>query len=203
MTLGAKTYLEHLRAYVNDDYVMDDGSKGEVVLTEKYFRAQDVKPQKRKVKLVLPGPGMAFKLDHDDFDTRENKSKPALFHFLDDQAKPWSKRCDFVVFYVEGKSFRADCIEFKSKSLTASKIVPQLDAGACWVHSLKRTVEHYTSYKRRIRIRKFVFADNDNPGNYLGSNRQLSADPSVRYYHFDEVNGQEIADLENSSEHYV
>jgi hypothetical protein len=199
MTLAAGTYFEHLKAYVNSDYVMHNGADGKIVLTEKYFRPEDVKPQERKIELLLPGSGMAFKLDHDDFDTKKKKSKPALFHFLDDNAKPWSKRCDFVVFYVNGRSFHADCIEFKSKSLTAEKIVPQLRAGMCWVTSLKRTIDQYTGDNRKIRLRKFVFADNENPGAYLDANRQLNADPSIRYYHFDEVNGLSLAALHNTS----
>ncbi len=199
MTLVASTYFEHLKAYVNSEYVMHDGAGGSVVLTENYFRPEDVKPQTRRIELLLPGAGMAFKLDHDDFDTHKKKNKPPLFHFLDDTSKPWSKRCDFVVFYVNGRAFHADCIEFKSKSLTAEKIVPQLRAGMCWVSSLKRTIEHYTGDSRRIRLRKFVFAENDNPEAYLEANRQLKADPSIRYYHFDEVNGQSLTALQNAS----
>jgi hypothetical protein len=199
MSLAAATYFQHLKAYVNDDYVVHDGAGGKVVLTEAYFRPEDVKPQVRKVELQIPGVGMAFKLDNDDFEQSTKKVKPALFHFLDDTAKPWSKRCDFVVFYVRQRSFHADCIEFKSKSLTADKIVPQLRAGACWVNTLKLTIEHYTGDKRRIRLRKFVFADNANPDAYLDANRQLMADPSIRYYHFDEVQGQALDGLQNSS----
>lgn len=199
MTLAAATYFEHLKAYVNSDYVIHDGSHGMVVLTERYFRPEDRRPKERRIELLLPGPGMAFKLDQDDFDTGKRKRKPALFHFLDDNAKPWSKRCDFVIFYVNGRAFCADCIEFKSKSLTADKIVPQLKAGVCWVTSLKRTIEHYTGDKRKIRLRKFVFAENENPGPYIDGNRQLNADPSIRYYHFDEVQCQSLADLHNTS----
>lgn len=199
MTLAAGTYFEHLKAYVNSKYILHDGTGGKVVLTEKFFRPEDVKPQERKIELLLPGAGMAFKLDHDDFETSKKKVKPPLFHFLDDTAKPWSKRCDFVIFYVNGRAFHADCIEFKSKSLAAEKIVPQLKAGACWVHSLKRTIEHYTGDKRRVRLRKFVFAENENPSPYIDGNRQLTADPSIRYYHFDEVNGQSLIDLANTS----
>lgn len=211
MSLSASTYFEHLKAYVNGDYIVHDGTGGTVVLTEKYFRAEDVKPQTRVIELRLPGPGLAFKLDHDEFEeekasqrkskTEEKKktSKPALFHFLDDTAKPWSKRCDFVIFYVHGRAFHADCIEFKSKSLAAEKIVPQLKAGSCWVRSLKRTIEHYTGDTRSIRLRKFVFAENENPNAYLDGNKQLKADPSIRYYHFDEVQGQPLADLLNTS----
>ena len=198
MTLAAATYFEHLKAYVNSDYVMHDGAGGKVVLMEKYFRKEDVKPQTRKIELLLPGAGMVFKLDHDDFETSKKKSKPPLFHFLDDTAKPWSKRCDFVIFYVKGRAFHADCIEFKSKSLTAEKFVPQLKAGMCWVTSMKRTIDHYTGDNRKIRLRKFVFAENENPGAYLDPNRQFIADPSIRYYHFDEVNGQPLADLQRA-----
>ncbi len=199
MTLSASTYLEHLKAYVNNDYVMHDGAGAKVVLTEKYFRPNDPKPRSRKVELLLPGSGMAFKLDHDDFDMIRKKSKPPLFHFLDDTAKPWSRRCDFVVFYTNGGSFHADCIEFKSKSLTADKIVPQLRAGMCWVQCLKQTIEHYTGDKRRVKLRKFVFGENDRPGDYIDRNGQLRADPSIRYYHFDDVNGQPLAALQNNS----
>lgn len=199
MTLAATTYFEHLKAYVNSEYVMHNGDGGKVVLIEKYFRPDNVKPQERKIELLLPGAGMAFKLDHDDFDAANKKSKPALFHFLDDTAKPWSKRCDFVIFYVRGRAFHADCIELKSKSLTAEKIIPQLKAGVCWVSSLKRTIEQYTGYKHKIRLRKFVFAENENPGAYLDANRQLIADPSIRYYHFDEVHGKSLAMLHNIS----
>lgn len=199
MTLAASTYFEHLKAYINREYIMHDGADGKVILTEKYFRPDDVKPQERSIELLLPGPGLAFKLDHDDFEITKKKSKPALFHFLDDTSKPWSKRCDFVIFYVHGKKFCADCIEFKSKSLTAEKIVPQLKAGACWVSSLKRTIENYTGDKRKVQLRKFVFADNDNPSDYLEANRQLKADPSIRYYHFNEVHGQPLAQLQNTS----
>jgi len=199
MTLEASTYFEHLKAYVNDKYVMHDGAQGKVVLTEKYFLPEDTKPKRRSIELLLPGAGLAFKLDQDDFEAFRKKSKPPLFHFLDDTAKPWSKRCDFVVFYVNRRAFHADCIEFKSKSLTADKIVPQLKAGMCWVNSLKRTIEYYTSDTRKIRLRKFVFAENDNPDAYLDPNRQLNADPSIRYYHFDEVDGQPLAEFRNTS----
>jgi hypothetical protein len=199
VTLDAGTYMSHLKAYVNSEYVIHDGSGGAVVLTEKYYREGEKRPRDRRVELLIPGAGIAFKLDSDDFETRRGRSKPALFHFLDDTGKPWSRRCDFVVFYVAGKSFHADCIEFKSKSLAADKIVPQLRSGVCWVRSLKRTIEHYTGDSRRIRVRKFVFADNQNPDAYLDSNRQLNADPSVRYYNFDEVNGKALPALENFS----
>ena len=187
MTLDAPTYFEHLKAYVNSRYIIDDGTGGEVVLREKYFSATATRAKTRKIRLLLPGPGIALKLDHDEAEFQQRKSKPPLFHFLDDMGKPWSKRCDFVIFYVNARVLHADCIEFKSKSLSTDKIVPQLKAGTCWIRSLKRTIEYYTGDTRRIRVRKFVFAANENPAAYLDGNRQFNADPSIRYYHFDEV----------------
>jgi hypothetical protein len=199
MSLDAATYFRHLKAYVNDRYVVHDGEGGQIVLAEKYFAEGSARARTRKIALGLSGLGLAFKLDHDQVELQRRKGKPALFHFLDDNAKPWSKRCDFVIFRTEGRSFIADCIEFKSKSLTAEKIVPQLRAGVCWCKSLKRTIEYYTGDERRIRVRKFVFGTNDNPGAYLTADGQMNADPSIRYYHFDEVNGRLLSELENSS----
>lgn len=199
MSLDAETYFQHLRAYVNNRYVVHDGAGGIVVLKEKYFSEGELRARTRKIELGLTGMGLAFKLDNDQVELQRKKLKPALFHFLDDNAKPWSKRCDFVVFRAEGRTFYADCIEFKSKSLTAEKIVPQLKAGVCWCRCLKHTIEQYTGDNRRIRIRKFVFGTNDNPGPYINANGQLNADPSVRYYHFDEVNGRRLAEIQNAS----
>jgi hypothetical protein len=202
VTLDATTYFEHLKAYLNDEYIVHDGTGGEVVLKGQHFVDGDPKPKVRIVKLHLSQLGMAFKLDSDDFvnPAKSTKNiKPALFHFLDATAKPWSRRCDFLIFRTHNRALYADCIEFKSKSLSAEKIVPQLKAGICWCRSLKHTIEHYTGDRRKIRLRKFVFAENDNPNAYLNPNRQLKADPSIRYYHFNEVQGQALADLQNAS----
>ena len=200
MTLDAPTYFGHLRAYVNDHYVMHDGDGGEVVLREKYFPPpQATRAETRKLRLLLSGPGLAFKLDNDQIQLSKKKSKPPLFHFLNDNAKPWSKRCDFVIFYVNRRAFFADCIEFKSDSIAGIAVREQLPAGACWVKSLKKAIEHYTEDTRKIRVRKFLFGDKEDAGAYLDSNRQLNADPSIRYYHFDEVQGQPVAALQNAS----
>lgn len=199
MILDATTYLGHLKAYVNDDYIVHNGSGGRVILTENYFLPESAKVKKRRIELILPGAGIAFKLDQEQFQQSKRKSKPALFHFLDDNAKPWSKRCDFVIFYVNRKAFCADCIEFKSGSIAGSTVREQLRAGVCWVKSLKKTIEHYTDDSRKICLRKFLFGDKKDADAYLDSNRQLNADPSIRYYHFSEVQGQPLIALQNVS----
>ena len=199
MALDAPTYFRHLRAYVNNRYITHDCDGGEVVLKEKYFSETGMETKTRKIHLLLPGLGLVFKLDHDKFQTRKRKSKPPLFHFLDDNAKPWSKRCDFVIFYINRRTFCADCIEFKSGSIAGNVAREQLKAGVCWVRSLKRTIEHYTEDTRRIRLRKFLFGDMKNANAYLDHDRQLNADPSIRYYHFEEVQGQLLTNLHNTS----
>ena len=58
MNLDAPTYFAHLRAYVNDHYVMHGGDGGEVVLREKYFPPPPATRAKtRKLRLLLPWAG--------------------------------------------------------------------------------------------------------------------------------------------------
>lgn len=199
MSLDAATYFQHLEAYVNNRYVVHDGEGGQVILREKYFHTGETRARTRKIALGLSGLGMAFKLDHDQVELQRKKSKPALFHFLDDNGKAWPKRCDFVIFRTQGRAFLADCIEFKSKSISAENIVPQLRAGVSWCRSLKRTIEHYTGDSRTIRVREYVFGTNENPDNYVAAQGQLNSDPSIRYYHLNDVNGRQLADLQNTS----
>ena len=194
MTLDAKTYFSHLRAYLNDDYVTYYDTDGEVVLKEKYYSQTSEKQKIRRLRLLIPGPGLVFKLDFD-----KTKTKPPLFHFLDNNAKPWSKRCDFVIFYVNRRMLFADCIEFKSGSIAGNTVKEQLEAGTHWVMSLKRTIEYYTEDKRRIRMRKFLFGHMADANAYLNSDQQLNADPSIRYYHFDDVQGKHLDHLQNAS----
>ena len=73
MTLDAPTYFGHLRAYVSDRYVMHDGTGGEVVLREKYFPATGTRATTRMIRLLLPGPGFAFKLDYDQVALQRKK----------------------------------------------------------------------------------------------------------------------------------
>jgi len=147
--LDPDTYFQHLRAYVNDQYIIHRIFDTEVILPEHYFTSDNHKKKICKVCLILPDLGFVFKLDHDQFGHRE-KSKQPLFHFLDDTSKPWSKRCDLVIFYVNHRNFYADCIEFKSGSILGGAVREQLPVGACWVKSLKTIIEHYTGDSRRI-----------------------------------------------------
>lgn len=191
MTLDASSYFEHIKAYISDEYIVDRGENEEIVLVEKYFREGETKKATRKVKLSYKGKAFAIKLDG---------RKDPLFHFLDDNGKQWSKRCDFVVFNCHARSVLAYLIEFKTKSLEAQSIIDQLKSGVNWCASLRKIVEQYTGDSKPLKLKKFVFTENENPDPYLDAeNHYLARDPSIRHYHYDDLVGLALNDLENSS----
>lgn len=191
MSLEAVSYFDHLRAYIADTYVVDEGTTGSITLAEKYFREGEIQKSTHKVTLPFNGKAFALKLDG---------RKEPLFHFLDDNGKQWSKRCDFVVFQCYQRSLNAYLFEFKTKSLDPSSIIDQLRAGAHWCASLRKVVSQYTGDDQNIRIRKFVLTENENPAPYLDSaGRYLARDPSIRHYHYDQLDGLTLDTLDNTS----
>jgi hypothetical protein len=191
MSLNAASYFDHLRAYLADVYVVDDGAEETITLSEKYFREGERKKSTRKVTLPFKGKAFAIKLDG---------RKEPLFHFLDDNGKQWSKRCDFIIFQSYRRGINAYLFEFKTKSLDPTSIVDQLKSGVHWCACLRKVVNQYTGDDRSIRIRKFVFTENENPAAYLDpAGRYLARDPSIRHYHYDQLAGLTLDTLENTS----
>jgi hypothetical protein len=176
-----------------------DQEGGELVLVEKYYQEGATRSSERRIRLQVPEVGIAFKLDQEQQGKGGRKTKPPLFHFLEDDAKAWAKRCDFVIFWTSDGELHTDCIEFKTRNLAHETIVPQLKAGASWCRSLKHVIENYTGEVSRGKVRKFVFGTHDDPTTYLDRNRHLKADPSVRYYDYSDVDGARLPDLENHS----
>lgn len=191
MSLDAGSYLNHLRAYLSTEYVVDDGSSGSVTITENYYGEGERKQRTRKVVFPFHGQALAIKLD----------GRPdRLFHFLDDNGKEWSKRCDFVVFQCSRRTINAYLFELKTKSLDPSSIISQLKSGVNWCACLRKVIQQYTGDDRGIRVRKFAFSENDNPGPYLDTaGKYLARDPSIRHYHYDQLNGLTLDTLENVS----
>lgn len=191
MSLDASSYFDHLRAYFSKDYVVDDGQSGEITLTEKYYLSGSTRKSTRRVTLPFKGKAFAIKLDG---------HPQRLFHFLDDNGREWSKRCDFIVFQCHKGAVNAYLFEFKTKSLDAASIIDQLKSGAHWCACLRRVVLQYTGDDRRLRLRKFVFTENDNPSAHLDADgKYLNHDPSIRHYHYNELSGLTLDTLENTS----
>jgi hypothetical protein len=191
MSLLASSYFDHLRSYISGDYFVDDGSSGKITLKEKYFKENATRPSLHVVELGFLGKAFAIKLD----------GRPErLFHFLDDNGKQWSKRCDFVVFQCHRTSINAYLIEFKTKGLDPQSIIDQLKAGIHWCACLRRAIRQYTGDDRSIKARKFVFSANDDPSRFLDPNgKYLARDPSIRHYHYRDLSGLMLDGLENTS----
>lgn len=118
-------YFNCLKSYLNTAHYGEPQAKvDEVILKEKVFGQSGSTPIEYKVSLQTTGEVLVIKLD-----TKKNGSAPPLFHFLDDNAKPWSKRCDFVVFNLRKTKLHVYCLEFKSESGGAKPVRGFMRAG--------------------------------------------------------------------------
>ncbi len=190
MTLDASSYFDHIQAYLSDDYIVHRGTDSEIVMTERYYREGETRKSTRRVSLAYRGKAFAIKLDG---------HKDRLFHFLDDNGKEWSKRCDFVIFQCFNRRINVYLFEFKTKSLDAGSIIDQLKSGVHWCGCLRKIIEQYTGDTRSLKIKKFVLTENNNPDPYLDAdNKYLARDRSVRHYRYDELDGLGLDDLENA-----
>lgn len=195
MALTAQGYFNCLRSYLNTHhYGEPQANSDEIVLKEKVFGQSGTKPKEYKVTLKTEGEVLVIKLD-----TKKNGSTPPLFHFLDDNAKPWSKRCDFVVFNLRKSKLFVYCMEFKSESIPHD-VKDQLKVSVDWIKALHSTVNAYTANKHRLYAIKFVLSDHPDPKPYLDADcKYLQRDHTIRHYRYADLNGMTLADLENSN----
>lgn len=199
MALNVQGAFDHLRAHLSDHYIIDGDGKGTLTIKDKYYPEGQGKAAVRKITFGYTGDAFAFNLD---WKTQKNKREfsPPLFQFLDDQAKPWSKKCDYIIFHRLPRNIFVYYIELKSNSIKAENIAAQLEAGHCWVQSLKNILDQYTGIKRPLKVQKFVFSSNNNPAAYLGPElKYLVREPSIRFYNYSDLIGMNLEDLENSS----
>ena len=191
MTINAQGYFDKLKGYLSDGYFADEGLKDSITLSEKIFSETGTKKIKINVSLPFKGDAFAIKLDNDN---------NPLFHFLDNNGKPWSKRCDFVVFQCYRNCISAHCIEFKYGSLPVDKVIMQLSASVSWCKTLNALMDNYTGQKKRFKVFKYVFTKHDDPSRFLDPNNEyLNKDRSIRHYHYDDVRGIAIEDLDHRS----
>ena len=114
MAITTQSYFEALRDFLNTNHYQVTTVENEKVVIKDKVYFPDGKQRDRKIRLEVPGEAIVINLDKKN---NRGNSDP-LFHFLDDQSKPWAKRCDFVIFHLHRKQIWAICIEFKSVSYT-------------------------------------------------------------------------------------
>ncbi len=188
MPLSIQGYFNGLRSYLNADYFIPVIGN-EIILKEKIHVPGSSKKKEISVALQFRGDVFAIKLD--------GKNDP-LFHFLDDNGKPWSKRCDFVIFQLYRKRIFVYCIEFKHGSLDAESIIAQLTASQAWCQSLLHTVGNYQNERKKLWLKKYVFSNHANPAAYLDAQgKYLTRDHSIRHYQYADVDRMQLEDLEN------
>jgi hypothetical protein len=195
MALNAQGYFNCLKSYLNTDhYGHPQAHSSELVLKEKVFGQSGSKPIEYKVSLQTTCETLVIKLD-----TKKNGSSLPLFHFLDDTAKPWSKRCDFVVFNLRKNKLYVYCLEFKSESIPHD-VPDQLKASVDWIKALHSTINTYTAKRSTIHVTKYVLSNHPNPAPYLDvEGKYLQRDHTIRHYRYADLNGLTLADMENSN----
>jgi hypothetical protein len=193
--LNAEGYLNFLRLHLNvKDYEKSLVRNDEITLREKVFGRTGDKPKEYRVKLKVTGDVLVIKLD-----AKVRGKSPPLFHFLDDTGKPWSKRCDFVVFNARGDDLFVYCIEFKSESIPHD-VQYQLKASADWIRSLHAIVRSYTTKTTVMRLTRFVLSNTANLQDHLDAEgKYLRRDHTIRHYRYADLSGAALADLENSN----
>ena len=195
MALNAQGYFNCLKSYLNTNhYGESQTSTTEAVLKEKVFGQSGSKPIEYKVSLQVTGEVLVIKLD-----TKKNGATLPLFHFLDDTAKPWSKRCDFVVFNLRRNKLHVYCLEFKSESIPHD-VPDQLKASVHWLKALHATIKAYTENRFSMHVTKYVLSNHPDPTLYLDADgKYLQRDHTIRHYRYADLNGMALADLENSN----
>jgi hypothetical protein len=196
MALNAQGYFNCLRSYLNTKYYgVPQTNSGEVVLKEKVFGRSGSRSIEYKVRLRSNGEILVIKLDA----TNSKGATLPLFHFLDDTAKPWCKRCDFVVFNLRKSKLYVYCIEFKSESIPHD-LPDQLSASVNWLKALHATINAYTANRNTIQVTKYVLSNHPDPTVYLDTDgKYLQRDHTIRHYLYAEVNGIALENLENSN----
>lgn len=194
MSINAQGYFNALRSYLNTaHYQVMETDGGRVVLKEKVFLAGNQERDMR-VRLSISGEAIVINLDK----KIRGESAP-LFHFLDDNGKPWSKRCDFVIFHRHREKVSLFIMEFKSGTFPDG-LVDQIKASEAWCRALHSIIKLYTGKTRRLYLTKYVLSCHANPAAYLDSaGKYLQRDHSIRHYLYKDIDGMALDALDNTN----
>jgi hypothetical protein len=192
MAVDASKYFRGLRSYLNTNtYEVTKRDSDRLVMKEKVF-LKGGKEKDQEVKLAFSGEVIVIQLDKKN----KNGNSDPLFHFFDDEARPWSKRCDFVVFQLAKGKINIYCIEFKSTNLPEN-LPDQLKSSEAWCRSVHSIINLYTGEKKRLTLRKFVFSMMDDASRFVDADGYLKRDHTIRHYHYDDLTNMALDDLSN------
>lgn len=200
MSLNAQGYFNALRSYLNtQEYEVTEKDEGRIVLKEKVFVDGSSQPREYRIRLGVTGEALVIHLDMKETKGNDKGKSVKLFRFLNDNAKPWSKRCDFVVFHRVKERINVHCFEFKSATFPDA-LKDQLDASEAWCRTLHSTIEHYTGDGKRLHLTKFVLSCHPKPAPYLDADgKYLQRDPSIRHYLYQDIDGLALDALDNTN----
>lgn len=196
MTISPEGYYDCLKSHLKTDFYAVNGFDREIKLREKIDIGVDRKKKEIVTTLIYSGSAFAIKLDRKN--TKGNHDR--LFHFLEDTNKPWAKRCDFIVFHLNKSKICAHLIEYKWETISSDSVIAQLKSSEAWCRSLTQIIKNYTGISKKIHLRKYVLTRHPDPSPYLEEEgKYLKGDQSVRHYHYKDINGMALEDLDNSS----
>jgi len=195
MPLNAQGYFNFLKSYLNMAYYGLPQIGDEILLKEVIYKAGTKKKDEIIVNLKFCGDCFGVKLDK----LNDRGNHEPLFHFLDNNGKPWSKRCDFILFHLHHNRIYTYCIEFKYETLPVESIMDQLNASVAWCRSLHDVIDNYANKRRQLNVTKYVFSRHPAPEPYLDHDKKyLQRDSSVRHYSYKGVNGVSLEQMENN-----
>ena len=192
MPLDAQGYFNALRASLNTDYYEVKPRERKLELKEKIF-LPDRTQKEYKVNLGFSGDVIAIKLDK-----LLNGSPHPLFHFLNNNSKPWAKRCDFVIFNLTRNKINVHCIEFKSGSITMDT-ENQLRSSLAWCKAFHSTIKHYLGESRKLTLTKFVFSECSNVAAITDAQGYLNRDHTIKHYLYSDLKEFSLSNLVNTN----
>ncbi len=195
MSLNAEVYFDCLQSYMNHEFYNVPQGADEITLKETIGKNDKGKDIFREVTLKYSGKMFAIKLDRQK---KGEKTIDSLFSFLNNTSKPWSKRCDFVVFNYDNKKIRVFMFEFKSEKISGDTISGQLKASKNWCKSLAQIIKTYTDYSSTLHLTKYVLTTNTEAAKYLDNNNYLHVDSTIRHYNYSEIDGKSLNELDSA-----
>jgi hypothetical protein len=195
MTISSQSYFAALRDYLNiRHYSVTEVDDDIVTIKDKIFVPGRADAIQQKVRLQVSGEAIVINLDKKN----SNGNSDPLFHFLENESKPWARRCDFVIFHLHRNKIFAYCFEFKSGTFPDG-LVDQMNSGMAWCRSLHSVIKHYTGKSKRLHISKYVLSCHESPERFLdATGKYLKKDHTIRHYLYSEIDGMSLESLENA-----